>query len=93
MHFVLNVPDSEYGHFEFQANEFAGRLLVPRESLILEIEACLETLKKNGLLNYVSENPDAVLSRISPTLCKPFGVSTQVIEIRVQREELWPPSL
>jgi hypothetical protein len=37
------------------------------------------------------KDPDAVLSRISPTLCKPFGVSTEVIETRVKREGLWPP--
>lgn len=27
--FHVNIPDSEYSRFEYQANEFAGRLLVP----------------------------------------------------------------
>lgn len=91
MRFVLEVSDAEYGHFEYQANEFAGRFLVPKDKLAIEIEEILKTLKQNGLLHLVSQNHDAVLSRISPALCKPFGVSAQVIEIRVQRENLWPP--
>ena len=31
--FILNVPDNEYRSFEWQANEFAGRLLVPQMKL------------------------------------------------------------
>jgi Zn-dependent peptidase ImmA (M78 family) len=92
MRFVLDVSDAEYGHFEYQANEFAGRFLVPRDDLATEVENSLKILEQSGLLHLVSQNPDAVLSRISPTLCKPFGVSAQVIEIRVQRENLWPPA-
>ena len=26
-------------------------------------------------------------------LCKPFGISDQVIERRVEREEMWPPKI
>ena len=33
MRFVLEVSDAEYGHFEYQANEFAGRFLVPKDSV------------------------------------------------------------
>jgi Zn-dependent peptidase ImmA (M78 family) len=69
MRFVLDVRDSEYGHFEYQANEFAGRLLVPREKLTIETEDSLKTLEQNGLLHLVSQNPDAVLSRIGYIWC------------------------
>ena len=93
MKFILTIPNSEYGHFEYQANEFAGRVLVPVRQLISEIEACIKILKENKLLDYMIEDPAAVLSRISSTLCKPFGVSYKVIEIRVQREDLWPPKI
>ena len=90
---MLNIPDSEYAFFEYQANEFAGRTLVPPEKLISELEKCLQTLREVGLHKLIESDPDAVLSRISPTLCKPFGVSDQVIERRVQREALWPPNI
>jgi len=91
--FVLNMPDKEYSSFEWQANEFAGRLLVPRQRLISELEKIFEVIKEHELIGYLKEDPKAVLSRISPTLCKPFGVSSEVIETRVEREELWPPNL
>ena len=31
--FIDYLPESEYGSFEWQANEFAGRFLVPYEAL------------------------------------------------------------
>jgi len=91
--FILNVPESEYRNFEWQANEFAGRLLVPYSELEAEMEKIGEILKENNLASFLSIDPDAVLSRISPRLCKPFGVSTEVVEKRVKREKLWPPNV
>ncbi len=38
-------------------------------------------------------DPNAVLSCISTQLSRPFGVSTDVIERRVDREKLWPPDV
>lgn len=91
--FILNVPENEYRNFEWQANEFAGRLLVPYPELETEMEKAVEILKENNLVHFLKVDPDAVLSRISPMLCKPFGVSTEVIETRVKREHFWPPDL
>jgi hypothetical protein len=91
--FVLNVPENEYRNFEWQANEFAGRLLVPYPELETEMEKVAEILEENNLIPFLKIDPDAVLSRISPMLCKPFGVSTEVIERRVKREGLWPPKV
>ncbi len=89
--FILNVPEKEYSGFEWQANEFAGRLLVPYPELTTEFDKVLKIIEEIKLSQYLENDPDAVLSRISPTLCKPFGVSTLVIETRVRREGLWPP--
>jgi len=50
----------------------------------------VEIIRENNLITFLKIDPDAVLSRISPTLCKPLGVSTDVIERRVKREGLWP---
>jgi hypothetical protein len=91
--FILNVPENEYRSFEWQANEFAGRLLVPYPDIETEIEKVGKILKDNNLIPFLKIDPDAVLSRISPTLSKPFGVSTEVIERRVKRERLWPPDV
>jgi hypothetical protein len=54
----------------------------------------LDVLKRlNNLMEFLKVDPYAVLSRISPQLAKPFGVSTDVIETRVRREDLWPPNV
>jgi Zn-dependent peptidase ImmA (M78 family) len=79
--------------FKYQANEFAGRLLVPREDLNHEIGNALDVLKRNNMMEFLKMDPYAVLSRISSQLAKPFGVSTDVIETRVRREDLWPPNV
>jgi hypothetical protein len=91
---LQSLPESEYKNFEYQANEFAGRLLVPRNELFNELEISLEIIKQNHhLLDYLKVDPESVLSGISPQLARPFGVSTDVVETRVKREKLWPPNL
>lgn len=72
---ISNVPDKEYGNFEWQANEFAGRLLVPREELVIQMVRVVEIIKENDLADFLKKDADAVLSGISPGLSKPFGVS------------------
>lgn len=89
--FILNVPEKEYSGFEWQANEFAGRLLVPYPELKNELDKAVKIIQESKLEQYLESDPDAVLSRISPALCKPFGVLSVVIETRVKREGFWPP--
>lgn len=90
--FIQSFPEEDYKQFEFQANEFAGCLLVPQERLIEEIESLVGyIIKEKRLGEYLDRYPHEVLSRISGRLSKPFGVSDSVIEIRVERERLWPP--
>ena len=91
--FVENLPDAEYRGFEWQANEFAGRFLVPRDALVLGLEKAIQDIKANNLISLLEREPDLVLSRISPTICRLFGVSEQVIERRLEREGLWPCKL
>jgi len=89
--FVLAMPGHEYRSFEWQANEFAGRLLVPCDNLADQIIRTKDIIKENGLIEFLKNDPDAVLERVSPLLCKPFGVSEEVVGIRAKRENLWPP--
>jgi Zn-dependent peptidase ImmA (M78 family) len=90
--FILNVPEPEYEAFECQANEFAGRFLAPYDKLKFAVAESIEMIRTSGI-EYLFGDMDMVLSRISPRLRRIFGVSEQVIEIRVRREKLWPPDL
>ena len=51
--FILNVPENEYRSFEWQANEFAGRLLVPYPGLERQIEKMGGILKENNLIPFL----------------------------------------
>lgn len=90
--YMTNIPEKEYRFLEYQANEFAGRFLVPCDRLIEVLDICVKQIISSDLKDYLVKDPEAVLSRISPALCKPFGVSYAVIEKRVEREGLWPPT-
>lgn len=77
--------------FEWQADEFAGRLLVPYGALKSEVAKLDEIIDKEAeLRDYLSRDQDAVLSRVAPSLRRKFGLSEAVIETRVRREGLWP---
>ncbi len=91
--FIINVSEAEYKDFEWQANEFAGRFLVPYDPLVKTVKEAIKIIKQKKLVKYLQQEPDAVLSRIAPFLQKPFGVSEIVIKTRVQNEELWPPKI
>lgn len=90
--FMNEIPEKQYFWFEYQADEFAGRLLVPLELLNDELSKCLKKLPLD-LHDLLERDSDIVLASLSPALCKPFGVSEQVISIRVKKEGLWPPKL
>ncbi|MBI2266825.1 MAG: ImmA/IrrE family metallo-endopeptidase [Armatimonadetes bacterium] len=89
--FITKLPEKEYDKFEWQANEFAGSFLVPRSTLRDEVGKAVDRLRKiPRAARMLEEEPWQILSRLSPQLSEPFGVSEKVIEIRVQREKLWP---
>ena len=90
---VLALLEKEYMGYEWQANEFAGRLLVPRKRLEEEMMKVLRSINDKELLEHLVANPDAVLAQMSHSLSQPFGVSEEVIEKRIEREGLWPPKL
>ena len=92
MEFIENTPENEYGSFEWQANEFAGSLLVPRNMLQSEVSRIYDEIKRHGIAHLLPEYETDILARNSMKLARPFGVSSIVIEIRVRRENLWPPT-
>jgi Zn-dependent peptidase ImmA (M78 family) len=88
--FQRSFPEDQYSYFEYQANEFAGRLLVPRESLVTELDNLLGLVKNDPRFSRIMKSdPEIILNRLTPKLCKPFGVSEEAIKRRIQREGLW----
>jgi Zn-dependent peptidase ImmA (M78 family) len=74
---------------EQEANEFAGRLLVPKPRL----QACFDEFAaraKDLFPNFTASGQmrDQFAERIGPR----FGVNSQVIAVRLDRDCLWPAS-
>ena len=81
------IRSAENQRSEYQANEFAGRLLVPIDLLKKEYDLYISTaqttdpnwLEIEGMRNHIAK-------KIAPR----FGVNPQVIEVRLDREGIWP---
>jgi len=89
--FYKNFPETDYSQFEWQANEFAGSLLVPRHILVKITDDKIQEKRQAGFSELLQKYPEDILERLSGELCKPFGVSHHVIELRLKVEGLWPP--
>jgi len=86
--FREEMPEEEVSWFEFQAKEFAGRLLVPKAELIHQIqnnEAKIHDFRK---VYDDSTHDDLLITALSKVICSKFGVSHFVIEKRIKFENL-----
>jgi hypothetical protein len=86
--FVSQIPDDQYRFIEWQAYEFAGRLLVPVERLRIEVKKAIQRSENSGLLKW-GNSGSVALEYIASSICRVFGVSSLVVEKRLQREHLW----
>jgi Zn-dependent peptidase ImmA (M78 family) len=87
--FRMNIDERELSWFEFQASEFAGRLLVPVDALVEEfVKARQEILRKNTSWNSPRLNDDDLFILTAPMICKRFDVSAEVIERRLRNENI-----
>lgn len=86
--FITHIPENEYQSFEWQANEFAGRLLVPIDRFVEEITGLFAELKQNHLEHLWEESPGLVLQRFTPKLSRVFGVSDTIISRRILAENV-----
>ena len=93
LEFTRSLTDEEYSDFEWQANEFAGRLLVPRQQLTIELHKQVQLIIENNLQGMLTTNSDLLRSRLCIPIAKVFEVSEEVIERRLEREGIWPPDL
>jgi Zn-dependent peptidase ImmA (M78 family) len=87
--FRLNLQESPLGLIEWQAREFAGRLLVPINHLVTEYKmARNEVLKNNMGWDAPKIDDSEMFSLVAPQIAPKFDVSTEVIEKRLDREEI-----
>ncbi len=84
-----NIPPEIWGRAEFQAREFAGRLLVPRTHLIniIKDNKSLIDKAKNAVPDLETSALNEYLSR---HLSSPFNVSADVINARLSSEDIDP---
>ena len=82
INFIKNFNEKQYGYFEWQANQFAGNILVPKNKLIDEYfklynnnPKLLQERKENPLMAYFDEKSE---------LAKIFEVSDWVIDRRLK---------
>ncbi|MDD8017221.1 MAG: ImmA/IrrE family metallo-endopeptidase [Bacteroidota bacterium] len=83
------IPDGFWGRAEYQAREFAGRLLVPRTLLIDELKALRPLIERAKDAVPDLELP-VIKEFVSPKLAKRFFVSDEVIVRRIEAENISP---
>lgn len=85
--FAMNLDETARARLEWQANTCAGHLLVPTASLATRLETARGMVPPAILQD---ADPQELLHTIAGYLSREFAVSTRVIEIRIDREKLWP---
>jgi len=89
--FYQQIPEDQYTWIEQHAYEFAGRLLVPRDKLVEKLDAAIALATKAGFDAW-DITGDSTIQYVARGIARYFEVSDQVIEKRLIRENLWPPS-
>ena len=89
--FFQKIPEDEYTWIEQHAYEFAGRLLVPRDKLIEKLKDAISIAETSGFDAWDSSGESA-REYIAHGIARYFEVSEQVIEKRLIKENLWPPT-
>jgi len=89
--FFQKIPEDQYAWIEQHAYEFAGRLLVPREKLMEKLNDAVSKAKTKGFDAWDSSGESA-REYVAHGIARYFEVSEQVIEKRLTKENLWPPS-
>lgn len=77
---------AKYG-LEWEANEFAGRLLVPIENLKADFDTFVAAIREQFPAWWTNLN---LREALCTKLGEPYGVHKDVISCRLDREELWP---
>ena len=71
---ISAIPETEYGWVEWQAYEFAGRLLVPPKPLCEAFQAAIQSAQAAGYSDWLAAD-EAALDYIATRTAPKFGVS------------------
>lgn len=89
INFRSQINDYDMSWFETQASEFAGRLLVPKDHLVnLYTSNRVEILKKHIHWSNPPISEDDIITLVAPKICSNFDVSSEVIEKRLNKENI-----
>jgi Zn-dependent peptidase ImmA (M78 family) len=84
---MVELAENDYRRLEWQANTFAGLLLVPPEPLRIRALELRQKMSEGGL------NPDSLdrqgMDRVLRMLGQAFEVSSHVMRIRLSNDGLW----
>lgn len=86
IHFHEDFLKDDLNWFEQHANEFAGRLLVPKEELIREIQN--HQNKIDEYRSIIGDGEEMLIEAISRLICDKFKVSWIVIQKRIRIENI-----
>lgn len=86
VHFHEDFLVDDLNWFEQQAYEFAGRLLVPKEKLLEEIQ--VHHKKIDEYRSIIGEGEEELLEAISRLICDRFRVSPIVVQKRIRKEKI-----
>ncbi|HHT9126564.1 MAG TPA: ImmA/IrrE family metallo-endopeptidase [Candidatus Brocadiia bacterium] len=81
MSFIDFFPEKERSLFEWQANEFAGLILVPSRHLEKRLRYNIKRIKEIGI-----QNKNIIFDQTVELLAQDFVVSREVIQRRIKRE-------
>lgn len=85
--YINNISDSQYKMMEYQANCFAGLVLVSGEKLKEKIPEAIESIHQ--MKSYSEFPKDFVWELIRGEVASYFDVSSPVIHIRMEKDKLY----
>jgi Zn-dependent peptidase ImmA (M78 family) len=85
---IKNIPGPIWGRAEYQASELAGRLLVPKDSLIGSIIGRKELIIQAKKI--INEDTSALREYLASNISKEFNVADKTMLIRFEREQINP---
>ncbi|NQT22118.1 MAG: ImmA/IrrE family metallo-endopeptidase [Candidatus Omnitrophica bacterium] len=86
VNFINNFPIEEREKAEWQAYEFAGRILIPQQALVSKFNAAIETVQKETEISYKDNHAKVEDMAIKYYLQEAFNVSEIPIRIRLETE-------
>jgi len=82
------ISDEQYGWLEWQGYAFAGLILVPESALRESFDSARSRAAAGGAS--ISNASDAVRRMVAGAMASEFDVSTEVVEKRITKDNLWP---